>query len=109
MENKTCSTFITKQKDRRDAITPLVADGLKVVSILVKHRFFAFAGSAPEFILSQSNQAFCCHCQSPVSAADKRSIAARGGAPQGARGNVPAGTQQHSVQAAVSSRFRHSV
>lgn len=55
-----------------------------MVSTLVKYIFFTFSGSAPEFILSQSNQAFCCHCQSRLSAADKRSVAARGGAPQGA-------------------------
>lgn len=36
--------------------------------------FFTFPGSAPEFILSQSNQAFCCPCQSQLRAADKRSL-----------------------------------
>lgn len=93
----------------RGAITPPVAGGLKAVSILVKYIFFTFAGPSPEFILSRSNQAFCCHYQSQLSAADKRSVAARAGAPQGARGNVPAEMQQSSVQAGASSGSCHSV
>lgn len=88
---------------------PLVAGGLKVVSILVKYIFLTFAGSAFEFIPSQSNQAFRCHCQSQPTAADKRSVAARAGAPQGAQGNVPAEAQRGSVGARASSCSCHSV